>query len=312
MARIIFMGTPEFSVPILEALIEQYDVVGVVTQPDRPVGRKRVLTPSPVKVAAEKHAIPLFQPEKIGRDEEVISALELLHADIIITAAFGQFLSERVLNIAPVLNVHASLLPKYRGGAPVHEAIIQGESETGVTIMETVKQMDAGPIISQKAIPITKQDDVGTMFDKLSLLGRDLLLETLPDYLAGKLHAVSQDETKVTFSPNITKERERIDWHMTAEQIDCHVRGMRPWPVSYTMYDGSRWKLWDVTPLEGTTTEAPGTIVDRTKKMLTVACGEGTLLTINELQPSGKGKQTIQAFLNGTGQSVAKGDVFDE
>lgn len=307
MTKIVFMGTPQFSVPILEALVaENYEVVAVVTQPDRPVGRKRVITQTPVKEAALRLGLPVLQPEKITNSPEMAEVIAL-EPDLIVTAAFGQFLPETLLQ-APkkgAINVHASLLPKYRGGAPVHYSIIQGEKETGVTIMEMIKKMDAGGIYSQKAIPITKQDDVGILFDKLSLLGRDLLLETLPQILSGELTPTPQDESLVTFSPNITREEEVIDWEKTAEMVDCQVRGMRPWPVAYTSYEGARWKILAVTPLEETTTEAPGTIIFRDKSLLKIACGAGTVLSLDELQPAGKGAQEIAAFLNGSGQKVA-------
>lgn len=309
MTKIIFMGTPQFSVPILEALVaEKYDVVAVVTQPDRPVGRKRVISPTPVKEAALRLGLPVFQPEKISGSPEMAEIIAL-ESDLIVTAAFGQFLPEKLLQ-APkkgAINVHASLLPKYRGGAPVHYSIIEGEKETGVTIMEMIKKMDAGGIYSQKSLPITKQDDVGILFDKLSLLGRDLLLETLPKILSGELKPIPQEEDLATFSPNITREQEVIDWHKTAEMIDCQVRGMRPWPVAYTNYEEARWKILGVTPLEETTTEAPGMIIYRDKKTLKIACGAGTVLMIDELQPAGKGVQGVVEFLNGSGQKVAVG-----
>lgn len=309
MTKIVFMGTPAFSVPILEGLLAHgYDVLAVVTQPDRPVGRKKILTPPPVKTAALKHDLLVLQPEKISGSPEMAEILALA-PDLLITAAFGQFLPEKLLQ-APTygaINVHASLLPKYRGGAPVHYAIMNGDAETGVTIMEMIKKMDAGDILSQRAIPITKTDDVGTMFDKLSLLGKDLLLETLPKLLAGDITPVPQAESEVTFSPNISREAEAIDWQKTAEAIDCQVRGMRPWPIAYTTYEAARWKLWQVTPLSETTTEAPGVIIERTKKTLKIACGAGTILQIDDLQPAGKGRLTIQEFLNGVGQKVAVG-----
>lgn len=174
--------------------------------------------------------------------------------------------------------------------------------------MEMVKKMDAGDILSQKAIPITKTDDVGTMFDKLSLVGKELLLETLPKILAGEITPQPQDENEVTFSPNITREQEQIDWHKTAEQVDNQVRGMRPWPTAFTTYNGINWKLWDVTPLDETTNDVPGTIIKRSKKELWIACGEGTVLSVNTIQPSGKGKLFIQDFLNGVGKTVAESD----
>lgn len=303
------MGTPVFSVPILEGLLEAgYTVQAVVTQPDRPVGRKKVITPTPVKEAALKHDLLVLQPEKISGSEEMEKIVEL-QPDILITAAFGQFLPEKLLQVPKhgAINVHASLLPKYRGGAPVHYSIINGEKETGVTIMEMIKKMDAGGIFAQESLPITKQDDVGTMFDKLSLLGKELLLKTLPSILDGSLTPTPQDEEKVTFSPNITREQEAIDWNKKAEEVDNQVRGMRPWPIAFTTYEDARWKLLAVEPLAEETTEAPGTIIRKDKKNLWIACGNQTVLAIKELQPAGKGKQTIQAFLNGSGQHVMVG-----
>lgn len=308
------MGTPAFSVPILDGLVEAgYEVLGVVTQPDRPVGRKKILTAPPVKDAALKHGIPVYQPEKISQSTE-IEELIALEADLIVTAAFGQFLPERLLH-APrlgAINVHASLLPKYRGGAPVHYAIMNGDKETGVTIMEMIKKMDAGDMISQASLPITKQDDVGSMFEKLSVLGRELLLETLPLLLEGNVTPRKQDETQISFSPNITREQEQVDWSKTATAIDCQVRGMRPWPVAYGMYNGTRWKLWDTTPLKDEQTqEAPGTIIHRHKDTFWVACGEGTVLQINRLQPAGKGQLSSMEFLNGVGRTVEVGEIIE-
>lgn len=310
MTKIVFMGTPAFSVPILDALVAaDYEVVAVVTQPDRPVGRKRVLTPPPVKVGALKHGLEILQPEKISGSPEMARIIAL-EPDLIVTAAFGQFLPEKLLQ-APkfgAINVHASLLPKYRGGAPVHYAIMNGESETGVTIMEMIKKMDAGDIISQGALPITATDDVGSMFDKLSALGTELLLATLPDYLAGKITPQVQNEAEVTFSPNISREEEAIDWQKTAEMIDSQIRGMRPWPVAYTMLGDNRWKLFDVAVSDETTTEEPGTIIDITKKDFAIACGDGTVLRILRLQPAGKGQLSAQEFINGVGQNLEIGN----
>lgn len=306
MTKMVFMGTPDFSVPILEGLVEAgYEIVAVVTQPDRPVGRKKVIQAPPVKQAALRLGLPVLQPEKISGSPEMQQIIDL-QPDVIVTAAFGQFLPEKLLQ-APrfgAINVHASLLPKYRGGAPVHYAIINGEKETGVTIMEMIKKMDAGGIYAQESLPITNQDDVGSMFTKLSLLGRKLLLATLPQILANDLKATPQDEALATFSPNITREQEQIDWQKSAQAIDCQIRGMHPWPVAYTTYQGQRWKIYRSQVIEETTQALPGTIIAKEKGKLWIACGEQTVLAIEELQPAGKSKQTIQAFLNGSGQQV--------
>lgn len=313
MTKIVFMGTPEFSVPILDGLVANgYEVIRVVTQPDRPVGRKRVLTPPPVKEAALKHGIPVLQPEKISGSPEMAEIIEL-QPDLIVTAAFGQFLPESLLK-APkfgAINVHASLLPKYRGGAPVHYSIINGDEKTGVTIMRMVKKMDAGDILTQEALPILDTDDVGSMFDKLSLLGKDMLISMLPTFLAGEIKETPQDETQVTYSPNITREEEQISWQKISRLIDCQVRGMRPWPVAFTTYEGVRVKLWNTTPLTETTTKEPGTVIEITKKHFLVACGEGTVLQINELQPAGKGKLKASEYLNGVGRTMEVGHRFE-
>lgn len=309
MKKIIFMGTPGFSVPILKALFEsEYEVVAVVTQPDRPVGRKRTLTPPPVKELALQYHVPIFQPEKISGSQEMTELINL-EADLIVTAAYGQFLPTKLLN-APkyrAINVHASLLPKYRGGAPVHYAIIDGEKETGVSIMYMEKKMDAGDVLTQKSIPIEAEDDVQTMFDKLSLLGRDLLMETLSNLFAGNIHPIPQDESKVTFSPNISREQERIDWQLSATQIANKIRGMRPWPVAHAMFEGTRCKMWAAVPAELTSESAPGSIIKWDKKGIYVACGNKTVLKVTELQPAGKKRMTVTDFLNGNDmEAIAK------
>ena len=306
------MGTPAFSVPVLEGLVEKgYEVLAVVTQPDRAVGRKKEIKMTPVKEAALRHKLPVYQPEKISGSEEM-AELMTLGADMIVTAAFGQFLPERLLNsVKHAVNVHASLLPKYRGGAPVHYAIIKGDQEAGVTIMEMVKKMDAGDMISQRAIPITDADNVGTMFEKLSLVGRELLLDTLPDYLAGNLKPQPQDETKVTFSPNITPEEERIDWQLSARDIFNQVRGMYPWPVAHTIWQGMRFKLHEVALADSSHVNGiPGQVIEKTKKSLIIATKKGAIsLTI--VQPAGKPKMPIQDFLNGLGKNINIGDQFE-
>ncbi|CCK20121.1 methionyl-tRNA formyltransferase [Lactococcus laudensis] len=312
MTKIIFMGTPAFSVPVLDGLVEKgYEVLAVVTQPDRAVGRKKEIKMTPVKAAALRHKLPVYQPEKISGSDEM-AELMTLGADIIVTAAFGQFLPERLLNsVKHAVNVHASLLPKYRGGAPVHYAIIKGDKEAGVTIMEMVKKMDAGDMISQRAIPITDADNVGTMFEKLSLVGRELLLDTLPDYLAGNITPQPQDESQVTFSPNITPEEERIDWQLSARDIFNQVRGMSPWPVAHTIWQGTRFKLHEVVLADLNHVEgAPGQVIEKTKKSLVIATKEGAIsLTI--VQPAGKPKMPIQDFLNGLGKNINIGDQFE-
>lgn len=313
MKKIIFMGTPEFSTQVLAALIGSgdIDVIAAVTQPDRPVGRKKVITPSPVKAMAVAHEIPVYQPEKLSGSPE-LDTLMALDADLIVTAAYGQFLPKKFLESTPfgAVNVHASLLPKYRGGAPIHYAIMNGDAETGVTIMRMVSKMDAGDILSQRAIPIEATDDVASMFDKLSVVGADLLLETLPAIFDGTVTETPQDEARVTFSPNITREQEQIDWNKTAVMVDCFIRGLRPWPTSFTVLEGERVKIWQATPLSESTTRTPGTLWADHHRLL-VACGEGTVLQVTEIQPAGKAKMSAEAFLNGFAKVLEAESCFE-
>ena len=314
MTSVIFMGTPEFSAPILSSLIEKgYDVLAVVTQPDRRVGRKHVLTASPVKQVAVAHDIEVLQPQKISGSDEMARAIELA-PDLIVTAAFGQFLPTKLLKAAKVaaVNVHASLLPKYRGGAPVHYAIMNGDKETGVSIMFMEKKMDAGDVLSQRAIPITDQDDVGSMFDKLSVVGRDLLLETLPKLLAGDITPVKQDPEQVTFAPTIKSDEERVDISLSAHLIDCKVRALRPFPTAHVYLNGVRTKLWHVTILDQQTDLKPGQLVSRDKHHLAIATGDQGVLSLDEIQPAGKPKMSITDFLNGSMDALKVGEQVVE
>lgn len=311
MTNIIFMGTPDFSATVLKGLLgsKQYEILAVVTQPDRAVGRKKEIRMTPVKELALDYGLPIYQPEKLSKSAELDSLLNL-NADGIVTAAFGQFLPSKLLDsVNFAVNVHASLLPKYRGGAPIHYAIINGDKEAGVTIMEMVKEMDAGDMIARRAIPIEETDNVGTMFEKLALVGRDLLLESLPSYLAGDLKPVPQDKNQVTFSPNILPEKERIDWTKTNHQIFNQIRGMNPWPVAHTLLNGERFKIYEATPVEGL--GQAGEILVIGKKELIVATGEGAL-SLQTVQPAGKSKMTIIDFLNGLGRQLSVGDFFGQ
>lgn len=309
MTRLIFMGTPQFSATVLQGLLENpaYDILAVVTQPDRAVGRKKEITMTPVKELALAHQLPVFQPEKLSGSQELADIMAL-GADGIVTAAFGQFLPTVLLDsVTFAVNVHASLLPKYRGGAPIHYAIINGDKEAGVTIMEMVKEMDAGDMVSSASLPILDTDNVGTMFDKLAVLGRDLLLKTLPDYLSGNLKPVPQDHSQATFSPNLSAEEERLDWSKPAREVFNHIRGMNPWPVAHTLLDGQRFKIYEAELAEGS--GEAGQIIAKTKKALVVAAGEGAL-SLKLVQPAGKPKMPIVDFLNGVGRGLEVGDVL--
>ena len=254
------MGTPDFAGPVLEALIDQqYKIDLVVTQPDRPKGRKKQLTPPPVKVAAEQHGIPVFQPEKIKNDW---GAIKEVNPDLIITAAFGQILPKELLDFPSkgCINVHASLLPKLRGGAPIHYSIIEGHKETGISIMYMTEKLDAGDIISQQAIPIEEKDNVGTLHDKLAKVGSELLIRTLPDFLNGNIDARKQEEAEVTYAPNIKREDERIDWSREQEVIFNQIRGLCPWPVAFTQFEGKTMKVWQAEKSDIISDKEPGTI----------------------------------------------------
>ena len=312
---IVFMGTPEFAVPILQSLIDnpEYDVQAVLTQPDHHIGRKRTLHQSPVKELAEQYNIEVLQPAKLSKSPEMEKIISL-QPDLMITAAYGQFLPTKLLAAAKIaaINVHGSLLPKYRGGAPIQYSIINGDEETGVSIMYMVKKMDAGDIISQRSIPIEDTDDSGTMFKKLSLLGRDLLLETLPKLISGDVNPVAQDPDKVVFSPNITSEQEQIDFRLPARLIDAKVRGLRPAPLGNMVIDGLRTKIYDVTPLEEKTDLEPGKVVRVTKHQLVIAAGDRTTYQINKLKPAGKKAMDITSYLNGHKDIIEGGQVVSE
>lgn len=312
MKKVIFMGTPAFSVPILQALIDEetIEIVGVVSQPDRKIGRKQIITPPPVKQLAMEHNLTMYQPEKLSGSDEMKEILTL-DIDLIITAAYGQYVPTKLLN-APThraINVHASLLPKYRGAAPIHYAVLNGDEKTGVTIMYMEKEMDAGNIISQREIAINDEDDTGNLFEKLSLVGRDLLMDTLPAIFAGENESIVQNEDEVTFSPMISKEQEKIDWTLTAREVFNHIRALRPAPGAYTILEDQRFKIWAAEVVEDNTSAEPGTIIFADTKEMYVACGEGSVLSLIEVQPSGKKRMPVANFLAGT--QIEKATLFN-
>lgn len=313
MTKIVFMGTPDFSVPVLTMLKEEgFEILAVVTQPDRPVGRKRVLTPPPVKAEAVRLGLPVLQPEKLRHSSELKEIINL-QPDLIITAAYGQILPKELLE-APELgciNVHASLLPKYRGGAPIHQAIIDGETETGVTIMYMVEKLDAGNIISQVSVPIGETDTTGILFNKLSAAGTQLLKETLPSILDKTNESIEQDEEKVTFASNISREQERIDWSKNGIAIYNQIRGLYPWPGSYSVFQGENVKIWRAEKTDIISEAKPGTIIKRLKDKLIIKTGNGTSIAITELQPAGKKRLTAEEFMNGVGAKWHEGDSFE-
>lgn len=297
--KIVFMGTPGFAANVLQKLInENYDVALVVSQPDRPVGRKKELFPTPVKKVAMDADILVFQPEKVNDNHHAILDA---NPDIIITAAYGQIIPKEVLD-APGLgciNVHASLLPKYRGGAPIHQAIIDGELETGVTIMYMEETMDTGDIISWKAIPILETDDAGSMFEKLSIVGADLLVDTLPLLENETAQRIPQDEAKVTYAWNIKREQELVNWNKPARTVYNHIRGLHPWPVAYTTLGDVNIKIFKSELVNQQMDHEAGTIVAASADGVDVVCGDGQVLRLLDIQLAGKKRIAIKDLLNG-------------
>ena len=307
--RIVFMGTPDFSVPVLEGLIENYNVVGVVSQPDKEVGRKRILTPTPTKEVALKHNIPVIQPIKIRKEYE--SVLEL-KPDLIVTCAYGQIIPKEILDYPKLgcINVHGSLLPKLRGGAPIHHAIIDGYDETGITIMYMDEAMDSGDIISQRSIKIEDSDNVGILWDKMSLLGRDLLLDTLPSIIDGTNERIKQDESLVTFGLNIKREEEHIDFNKNSREVFNQIRGLNPWPSANAILDDNEMKIYDSIIGDRTfNNKENGEICDITKKGISVKTNDGEII-LTDIKPFGKRRMDAYGYVNGVGKDNLIGKVF--
>ncbi|UHA74035.1 methionyl-tRNA formyltransferase [Paenibacillus sp. 481] len=308
MTKIVFMGTPSFAVSSLEMLIQEgYEVAAVVSQPDRPVGRKRVLTPTPVKEIALQHHIPVWQPERL-RGSETVDAIRELAPDLIITAAYGQILPKAVLDIPRLgcINVHGSLLPQYRGGAPIQRSIMNGEAVTGVTVMYMAEGMDTGDMLTKVEVPITDEDNAGTMFEKLRIAGADLLRRTLPELIAGKLQAEPQDDTLATYAPNLKREDEKLDWTRTSRELFNQVRGLVPFSGAFTLWGEDVFKVWACTvPAQkanasetGASAIAPGTVLTVDERGIEVKTGDGSLWLI-EVQPAGKKAMAAAEFVRG-------------
>lgn len=296
MAQIVFMGTPDFSVPTLQALIDHHEVIGVVTQPDRPAGRGGKIRQSPIKQLALRHDISVFQPKRL-RSEDAIAELKQWQPDVYVVAAFGQILPQAVLDIPLYrsINVHASLLPRWRGAAPIHAAIRAGDAETGVTIMKMDAGLDTGPMLSKRAIPITADETGQSLHDKLSQIGAELLIETLPGYLAGEIMPELQPDTGETYAPQIKKEEGEIDWSQAADSIERLVRAFTPWPGTYTHFDGKQLKLHAGEVISGSA--VAGQVVEREGR---IAIGTGSdLYAVTEVQLAGKTRSNIDDFVNG-------------
>ena len=305
--RIVFMGTPEFAVASLRRLKEDgHEIVGVFTQPDKP-GNRRKLTAPPVKEYALSENLPVFQPESM-RDPEALALLRSLEPDLTVVAAYGQILPEDVLNVPPLgsVNVHASVLPKYRGAAPINRAILDGETETGVTIMHMAKKLDAGDIISVRTTPIDPDEDAEQLFARLAELGADLLSETIPHIADGTAARTPQDDARSTYAHMLSRELSPIDWNKDAETVVNQVRALIPWPCASMTLDGKTAKVWHAVR-GGKTSDAPGTL-RATKRGIECACGDGKSVVVTELQSEGGKRMAASAWLNG--KRVAAGTVL--
>ena len=308
--RIVFMGTPDFSVNVLQGLIDNYknDIVGVVSQPDRKVGRHQELKNTPVKDLALKYNILVLQPTNIK--EEYDKVLEL-NPDIIITCAYGQIIPKAILDYPKYgcINVHASLLPKLRGGAPIHHALIDGYDKTGITIMYMDSKMDAGDIIKQKETEITDKDNLESLHDRLSIIGKDLLLEVLPSIIDGTNNRIKQNLDEVTFGYNITREEEHIDFNKSSREIFNLIRGLSPIPGANAILDGNEMKIYDCKIVNTIYNNVRGEIVDVTRDGFIVCTGDTGIL-ITSIKPFGKKRMDASSFINGIGKDILIGKVF--
>ena len=299
--RLVFMGTPEFAVPSLRALVGAgYEVCGVFTQPDRPKNRGMRLQPTSVKEYALTENIPVYQPEKL-RTGQALAILEGLAPELIVVAAYGKLLPAEILELPRLgcINVHSSLLPRYRGAAPINWVILNGERESGVTIMHMAQGLDTGDIILQRATPITPEDTAQTLHDRLSELGAQLLLEAVDALGRGTAPRIPQDDARSCYAPMLSRELSPIDWSESAWHIHNQVRGLIPWPSATAEIDGVHCKIWKTAVLEERRAGAPGSIVQADKHGLKVLCGDGQVLAIEELQPDGKKRMAAAAFLLG-------------
>ena len=307
--KVVFMGTPDFAVPVLEGLIENYEVVGVVSQPDKRVGRKQELVNTPIKEVALKHNILVFQPEKIKEDYEDILKL---NPDIIVTCAYGQIIPSAILDYPRLgcINVHASLLPKLRGGAPIHKAIIDGYSKTGITIMYMDKKMDNGDIISTSETEILDSDNLESLHDRLSIMGRDLLLETMPSIINGTNKRIKQNEEEVTYAYNIKREEEHIDLSKTRREVFNQIRGLSPVPGANLLVDGDEFKIYraEISERKFTNKEI-GEVTGLYKEGIGVMTLDGEII-LTDIKPFGKKRMSASSYINGLRDKSLIGKVL--
>lgn len=303
--KIIFMGTPDFAAASLEALIDsRHEIQAVVTQPDKPKGRKGELTPSPVKVIAKREGIKVYQPLKV-RDEEFVKTLRAYNPDVMVVVAFGQIIPLSILKMPKYgcVNIHGSLLPKYRGAAPIQWAVLDGEKETGITTILMDEGIDTGDILLKKTIKIEADETSGSLFDKLMALGAKTILETLDELEKGNLTPTKQGESPTAYAKMLTKAMGLIDFTRPAKELDCFVRGMDPWPSAYTLLSGKTLKLWKVRAVEGG--GKAGSVIEIGKESFTVACGEGAIEVL-EVQLEGKKRMSAGDFLKGSTLNIGQ------
>lgn len=297
--KIIFMGTPDFAAASLEALIDsRHEIQAVVTQPDKPKGRKGELTPSPVKVIAKREGIKVYQPLKV-RDEEFVDTLRAYNPDVMVVVAFGQIIPLSILKMPKYgcVNIHGSLLPKYRGAAPIQWAVLDGEKETGITTILMDEGIDTGDILLKKTIQIDTDETSGSLFDKLKALGAETILETLDELEKGSITPTKQGESPTAYAKMLTKAMGLIDFTRSAKELDCFVRGMDPWPSAYTLLAGKTLKLWKVRAVEKS--GKAGSVIEIGKESFTIACGEGAIEVL-EVQLEGKKRMSAGDFLKGS------------
>ena len=302
--KIVFMGTPDFAVPCLKTLNENYEVIAVITQPDRPKGRGQKLMPSPIKEYALEHNLTVLQPEKI-KTSETEEQLKKLAPDLIVVVAFGQILSKAILEIPQLgcINVHASLLPKYRGAAPIHWSIINGETKTGITTMYMDVGLDTGDMILKEEVSISAKMNTGELHDTLMNIGAKTLLQTIKQIAEGSVVRNKQNDAKASYAPLLTKELERINWLLPAQEIYNLVRGLNPWPVAFSIFKGKKLKIWQTKVIDNVTIGEIGTVLSLTETGFTVQTGKG-ILEILELQPESKRKMTAKDFVCGNQISI--------
>lgn len=307
--RVVFMGTPVFAVNILEGLIENYDVVGVVSQPDRKVGRKQVLVNTPVKECALKHGVLVFQPSNIKEDYKDILDLK---PDVIVTCAYGQIIPKEILSYPRLgcINVHASLLPKLRGGAPIHRAIIEGYKKTGITIMYMDEKMDTGDIISARELDILDNDNLETLQNKLSKLGKELLLDTLPSVIAGTNERIKQNNDEATYAYNIKSEEEHLDLSKSSREVYDHIRGLSPEPGAYLLLDDQVFKVYNATITDKKFNDKKiGEVVGLYKNGIGVMTSTGEIV-LTDIKPFGKKRMDARSYINGIHDNNLIGKVL--